>query len=265
MDLGLKGRGALVTGASSGLGAACALALAAEGAEVVINSRGQEKLEACAQKIQRMTGRAVSVVTGDLTRPDDVVRIHAESIQALPNGRIDILVSNTGGPAAGYFLDLPKEKWEESYNLILKSAIDLTRAVLPAMIERKWGRLIYITSIAVLQPIDDLLLSNTFRAGLTGFCKTISNTYAKHGITANTVCPGYTATERLMELSESRAKQQGIAPEDVLANFAKLSPSGRIGQPEELAALVAFLSSDRAAYLTGTAFPVDGGAHRGLL
>lgn len=265
MDLGLKGKGALVTGASSGLGAACALALAAEGAEVVINSRNQEKLEACARKIQKVTGRAVSVVAGDLTRQDDVARIYAESVQALPNARIDILVSNTGGPAAGYFLDLPEEKWEESYNLILKSAVDLTRAVLPAMIERKWGRLIYITSVAVLQPIDDLLLSNTFRAGLTGFCKTISNTYAKHGMTANTVCPGYTATERLKDLAASRARQQGVSPDEVLANFAKLTPLGRVGQPEELAALVAFLSSERAAYITGSSFAVDGGARKSLL
>ncbi len=265
MDLGLKGKGALVTGASSGLGAACALALAAEGAEVVINSRHREKLEACAQKIQGATGRMVSVVVGDLTDPGDVARIYAESIQALPNSRVDILVSNTGGPSAGLFLDLPKEKWEESYNLILKSAVDLTRAVLPAMIECQWGRLIYITSVAVLQPIDDLLLSNTFRAGLTGFCKTISNTYAKYGITANSVCPGYTATERLKDLSISRAKQQGISPEAVLANFAKLTPSGRVGQPEELAALVTFLASERAGYLNGHAFPVDGGSYRGLL
>ncbi|PWB72024.1 hypothetical protein C3F09_07165 [candidate division GN15 bacterium] len=264
MDLGLKGKGALVTGASSGLGAACALALAAEGAEVVINSRNREKLASCARKILDATGHKVKVVVGDLVNPHDVERIYAESVQALSQSRVDILVSNTGGPVAGYFLDLPADKWEESYHLILKSAVDLTRAVLPAMIEQKWGRLIYITSVAVLQPLDDLLLSNTFRAGLTGFCKTVSNTYARHGITANTVCPGYTATERLKELSASRAKQQGISPEEVLANFAKLTPAGRVGEPEELAALVAFLAGERAAYLTGTAFPVDGGAHKGL-
>jgi len=265
MELGLKGKGALVTGASSGLGAACALALAAEGADVVINSRNRDKLEACAQKIQSLTGHSVSIVAGDLTKPEDVTRIHSESVQALPNARIDILVSNTGGPAAGYFLDLPKEKWEESYNLILKSAVNLTRAVLTAMIEHRWGRLIYITSVAVLQPIDDLLLSNTFRAGLTGFCKTVSNTYAQHGITANTVCPGYTATERLTDLAASRAQKSGTTVDEILNGFAKLCPSGRIGRPEELAALVAFLSSERAGYITGSSIAVDGGAHRSLL
>jgi 3-oxoacyl-[acyl-carrier protein] reductase len=265
MDLGLKGKGALVTGASSGLGAACALALAAEGVNVVINSRNRDKLEACAQKIRSATGRPVSIVVGDLTKSDDVTRTYAESVQALPNARIDVLVSNTGGPAAGYFLELPKEKWEESYNLILKSAVDLTRAVLPAMIEHKWGRLIYITSVAAIQPVDDLVLSNTFRAGLTGFCKTVSNTYAQHGITANTVCPGYTATERLTELAAKRAERSGTTVDDVLSNFARLSPIGRIGRPEELAALVAFLSSERAAFITGSSIAVDGGAHRSLL
>lgn len=265
MDLKLRGKGALVTGASSGLGAACALALAAEGVHVVINSRNQEKLEACAEKILRETGKQVSIVVGDLTVAEDVARIHDETIQELPNPRIDILVSNTGGPSAGLFLDLPKEKWEEAYGLILRSAVDLTRAVLPSMIEQKWGRLIYITSVAVLQPVDDLLLSNTFRAGLTGFCKTISNCYAQHGITANTVCPGYTATERLTELAASRANKAGITVEEALANFAKLCPSGRIGRPEELAALVTFLSSEQAGYITGSSIAVDGGAHKSLL
>ena len=197
MELGLQGKGALVTGASSGLGAACALALAAEGADVVINSRNQAKLEVCGEKIFRATGKPVGIVVGDLTKPEETGRIHAEAIRLLPNARVDILVSNTGGPAAGLFLDLPQEKWEEAHGLILRSAVDLTRLVLRSMIQQKWGRLVYITSVSVFQPIDDLLLSNTFRAGLTGFCKTISNCYAQHGITANTVCPGYTATERL--------------------------------------------------------------------
>lgn len=265
MDLGLKGKGALVTGASSGLGAACALTLASEGADVVISSRNREKLYACSERIFNACGRRVGIAVGDLTQPTDVDRVYAEALPEIPSGRIDILVSNTGGPAAGLFLDMPKEKWEESYNLILKSAVDLTRAVLPGMIEQKWGRLVYITSVSVFQPIDDLLLSNVFRAGLTGFCKTISNTYAKHGVTANTVCPGYTATERLRDLSVSRAKQLGITPDEVLANFAKLAPAGRCGQPEELAALVAFLSSRQAAYISGSSIAVDGGAHKSLI
>lgn len=265
MDLGLRGKGALVTGASSGLGAACALALASEGADVVINSRNRERLYACSEMIFKACGKRVGITVGDLTQPSELSRVYSEALPAIPSGRIDILVSNTGGPAAGLFLDLPKEKWEESYNLILKSAVELTRAVLPGMIERKWGRLIYITSVAVFQPIDDLLFSNVFRAGLTGFCKTISNTYAKYGITANTVCPGNTATERLKELAVSRAEKLGMTEDEILANFAKLAPAGRIGQPEELAALVAFLAGEKAGYISGSSIAVDGGAHMGLI
>ncbi|MBU0984473.1 MAG: SDR family oxidoreductase, partial [candidate division Zixibacteria bacterium] len=149
--------------------------------------------------------------------------------------------------------------------LVLDSAIGLTRAVLPGMIERSWGRLIYITSIGVLQPVDTLILSNTYRAGVTGFCKTVSNNYAKYGITANCVCPGYTATERLQNLAGNLARDSGRTKDQVFADIAAQIPTGRVGQPEELAALIAFLAGERAAYITGTSVAVDGGAHRGLL
>jgi 3-oxoacyl-[acyl-carrier protein] reductase len=256
MDLGIKGKRALVTGASSGLGAAAAQALAAEGVEVVINSRSEERLKSAAKHIAESTGHSPRYVVGDLRVSSDIEKIVEKA------GPVDILVSNTGGPPAGLFLDLERAKWEQSAKLILDSAIGLTRAVLPGMVDRGWGRLIYITSVAVLQPVDDLILSNTYRTGLTGFCKTISNTYAKFGITANTICPGYTATERIQELARSRGAQTGRSADEVIAGLAASAPVGRLGRPNELAALVAFLASERAGYITGSSIAVDGGAHK---
>jgi 3-oxoacyl-[acyl-carrier protein] reductase len=265
MDLGLKGKRALVTGASAGLGAAAAMALAAEGVKIVINGRDQARLEAMAKKIEAATGVRPGLAVGDVSKSPDRVKVINAVKEQLPDGVIDILVSNTGGPPAGPFLDHSGETWREAGHLLLESAIGLTRAFLPGMIEQKRGRLIYITSVAVLQPIDDLILSNSFRAAVTGFSKTVSNTYAKHGITSNCVCPGYTATERLMSLAESRAKAGGITPQEALEGFVKAVPAGRLGQPDELASLITFLASERAAYITGCSIPVDGGVHRGLI
>lgn len=259
MELGLKGKRALVTGASSGLGAAVALALAAEGVELYINSRDEDRLKAAAGSIEEKTGTRPRVVVGDVSRGADIQQMDDEI------DRVDILVSNAGGPPPGLFTEISGERWQEAADLVLISAINLTRMVIDGMVRRKWGRLIYLTSIGVLQPIDDLILSNTYRAGVTGFCKTISNTYAKHGITANCVCPGYTATERLASLAASRAEQSGVPVQSIIEGFAAQAPAGRIGRPEELAALVTFLASERASYITGTSIPVDGGAVKGLI
>jgi 3-oxoacyl-[acyl-carrier protein] reductase len=265
VDLGLNGKGALVTGASSGLGFAAAETLAREGADVVINSRTLARLEDAARRIERSTGRKPGIAVGDLSEPATIRSVVETARKALPAGRVDILVSNTGGPKAGLFLEHAEEAWPETADALLHSAISLTRELLPAMTERGWGRLIYITSIAALQPVDDLILSNTYRAGLTGFCKTLSNTYAKYGVTANTVCPGYTATERLNELAASRAAKSGQSAEEVLKGLGSMCPVGRVGRPEELAALIAFLSSEHAAYITGASIPVDGGSRRSLI
>ena len=259
MELGLKGKKALVTGASSGLGKAAAATLVAEGALVTINSRDRNRLEKAAGEIESVTGVAPAIAVGDISKTEDVISV----VKA--TGQVDILVSNTGGPPPGPFLEHDEQQWRNSAELILYSAINLTRLVIEGMKERQWGRLIYMTSVAVLQPIDDLILSNTFRAGLTAFCKTISNTYAKYGITANTVCPGYTATERLWELAEKRAQQSGKTPQQVMEDFGKATPMGRVGKPEELAALIAFLAGDKAAYITGVSIPVDGGLVKALV
>ena len=259
MDLGLKGKRALVTGASAGLGKAAAMALADEGAIVTINSRDRDRLELAANEIDRHAGQKPTLAVGDLSVPGDVNKIIEIA------GHVDILVSNTGGPPPGDFLDHSPEEWDRAGELLLHSAINLTRAVIESMKEQHWGRLIYSTSVAVLQPIDNLILSNAFRAGLTGFCKTISNTYAKYGITANTVCPGYTATERLQNLAGKIAEDTGKTSEAVLQGFGDAAPAGRVGKPEELAALIVFLASDKAAYITGTSIPVDGGLNKSLI
>lgn len=259
MDLRLKDKNALVTGASAGLGAAAALQLVSEGVDVTINGRDQERLEEAARTIAKATGVEPRMSVGDVSKPEDVKRI----VKVV--GEIDILICNTGGPPSGQFLDLSADGWNQAHDLLLGSATNLTRAVLPSMIEKKWGRVIYITSVAVLQPIDNLVLSNSYRAAVTGLCKTLSNNYAKHGVTFNTVCPGYTATERLDSLADSIAANSGITRQDVFQQFADATPCSRLGQPDELAALITFLASERAAYITGASIPVDGGLHRGLL
>ena len=259
MDLGLKGRRALVTGASTGLGFAAALALANEGAELVINSSSSEKIEKAADTIEKACGKRPATVAADLSFSDDIKSILAAA------GKIDIFVSNGGGPTPGRLDDLNDEDWYAGGNAVLHSARMLTEGLIGSMKSNGWGRLIYITSVAVKQPVDDLLLSNVYRAGLTAFSKTISNTYAMHGITANTVCPGYTQTGRLVELAEKRAIDSGRTTEELLADFSTMIPAGRLGQPDELAALITFLASDKAAYITGTTIPVDGGAIKSLL
>ncbi len=259
MDLGLKGKRALVTGSSAGLGEAAALALAQEGVEVTINGRDRERLTKAGERIHQATGVKPKLAVGNVSVSADIQRIVEET------GDIDILVSNSGGPPPGEFVDHSGERWLEAADLVLFSAVNLTRAVIEGMQKRRWGRLIYITSVGVLQPIDNLILSNTFRAGVTAFCKTISNNYAQYGITANCVCPGYTATERLWDLAESVAKSTGKTSKEIMDGIAASIPAGRVGQPNELAALITFLASDKAAYITGASIPVDGGLVKALI
>ncbi|UCD18418.1 MAG: SDR family oxidoreductase [Candidatus Zixiibacteriota bacterium] len=263
MDLELNGKTALVTGASSGLGFAAAQVLAEEGATLAINSRSEKNLRIAAEKIEVAAGSRPLTVAGDLAASETADRIVAQVSARL--GTVDILVSNAGGPPAGTFLQHDKRIWRQAADLTLHSAIDLARAVIPAMQQKKWGRIVFITSVAVKQPVDNLIISNTLRAGLTGFAKSISNELASDGITINTVCPGYTMTERLKYLAQYLADQSGGTVEDVYRGWASEVPAGRLGRPEELAYLISFLASDRAAYITGTAIPVDGGHIKGLL
>lgn len=263
MDFGLKDRVAIVTGASGGLGKAVAMELAAEGVSVIVSSRNLDLLETAAREIRETTGSPAIAIPADVTKEADVSRLFLDVKQEL--GRIDILVANAGGPPAGYFTDFSTQDFRDAVELNLISTISMCREAVPHMRERGWGRIVAITSIAAKQPVENLILSNTARSGVLGFIKTLSQQVAADGITANTVCPGYHLTERLKSLADLMAKNEGTTVEEVYTRMAASTPAGRIGDPKEFAALVAFLCSERASYITGTAIQVDGGLYKGII
>ena len=263
MDLGLKGKVALVAAASRGLGRAIAFELAREGTKVVMCARGRETLEAACSDIAASTGADVHAVVADLSIREQIAAVAAEAMSTF--GQVDVLVTNAGGPPAGPFESHAWDIWERAVNLTLRSAVELTRAVLPGMRSRRWGRVINVTSIAVKQPVDNLILSNSVRSAVTGFARTLANEVAADGITVNCVLPGYTRTERVEELADSNAAKEGLTRGDVLARFEREIPMRRLGEPDELAALTAFLASERASYITGQSIVVDGGWIRSLL
>jgi 3-oxoacyl-[acyl-carrier protein] reductase len=263
MDLGLKGKVALVAAASRGLGRAVAEELAAEGAALVICSRQAETINQTANEITSATGAEILALECDVSQAGEVARLVQSGIERF--GRIDILVTNAGGPPAGQFESFTIEQWEAATRLTLFSAIELARQVLPGMKERRWGRILNITSIAVKQPVDNLILSNSLRAAVTGMARTLANEVAAFGVTVNNIMPGYTRTERLEELSRMMAEKEGITPAEFVARWEKEIPMRRLGEPREFAALVAFLVSERAGYITGTSIPVDGGWIKSLL
>jgi 3-oxoacyl-[acyl-carrier protein] reductase len=263
MDLGIKGKVALVAAASRGLGRAVAEELAAEGASLILCSRNQQSITETSEAIARATGATTLGVEADVSIRSDITRLIDSGLQRF--GRIDILVTNGGGPPAGRFEQLTPEQWEKSTRLTLFSAIELARHVLPGMKERRWGRILNITSIAVMQPVENLILSNSLRAGVTGFARTLANEVAAEGITVNNILPGYTRTERVEELAQMMAQKEGITAAEFKAKWEHEIPMRRLGEPREFAALAAFLVSERAAYITGTSIQVDGGWVRSLL
>ena len=263
MDLGIRGKVAVVCGASAGLGKATALSLAHEGAKVALCARHPGHLEAAAQQIGQATGAEVFFHPADVTDEKSIERFIAEAQRQL--GPVDILVNNAGGPPPGNFQDTPVEAWETAHRLTLASAVTFCRKVVPGMKERRWGRVVTITSLSVKQPLETLILSNTYRAGLTAFMKTLAGEVAAYGVTVNCVCPGFTATERLNELAADLAAKRGVTPAQVRQDWEKSIPAGRLGRPEEIADFIAFLASDRAGYLTGTSVLVDGGFVRALV
>jgi 3-oxoacyl-[acyl-carrier protein] reductase len=263
VDLGIRGRVALVAAASRGLGRAIAYELAREGATLVLCARGASTLEATRESIAASTGADVHSVVADVSDREQIGRVTSEAMTRF--GRVDILVTNAGGPPAGTFETHTWDTWERAVNLTLRSAVELTRAVLPGMRERKWGRIINVTSIAVKQPVDNLILSNAVRSAVTGFARTLANEVATDGITVNNILPGYTRTERVEELAQATAAKEGVDRRAILARFEGQIPMKRLGEPEEFAALAAFLASERASYITGQSIAVDGGWIKSLL
>ena len=254
MDFGLLNKGALVMASSKGLGKAVAAELAKEGCNVVICGRNDDTLKNTSDEITSESGRECYYVQGDITSQNDRKRILSYSKSKIKS--IDVLVTNSGGPKPGSFDDHDNEDWRDAYSLLVESTVSMIRGVLPDMKEQKWGRIITITSQAVKQPVEGLILSNSVRSAILGLVKTLSIELGKHNITVNNVLPGYTLTDRL----ETLIRQRGTSLENISVNV----PLKRVGLPNEFAAAVAFLASEKASYINGVSLPIDGGWIKGI-
>jgi 3-oxoacyl-[acyl-carrier protein] reductase len=263
MDLGIEGKIALVAASSQGLGRACAEALAAEGARVVVSGRDAEKLERVASEIRDEVSAEVHPVASDLGSAEGVEQLVAGAVEKW--GRVDILVHNSGGPPPGAFWDLADEDWRRAFELVNLSAIRLVRALAPGMRERGWGRIVGIQSSAVKQPVPHLDLSNGVRPGVPALFKALMPELAPDGVTINTVLPGVFRTARIEAALGARAEKANRSLEAEVGALAASIPAGRLGRSEELAALVAFLASERASYINGAVYQVDGGSIAGVL
>jgi 3-oxoacyl-[acyl-carrier protein] reductase len=262
MDFGLRNKVALVAAASQGLGKASAFALAQEGARLVICSRNEQSIRKTAEEIRSKTGATVLPVVADVSKGGDIEAFVQTAIKEF--GTVHVLVNNAGGPPTGHVMKVSDDEWAKGVQLTLMSVIRFIRAVLPKMEDQHWGRIISIVSIAAKQPIDELLISSTLRPGILGLTKVLSNQYAKDNITVNTICPGLILTKRQEELSVSRATDKNMRLEEYLSESAKTIPAGRLGRPEEIGNVVAFLASEQASYINGVNLLVDGGAARGI-
>lgn len=263
MDLELEDKTAVVMAASHGIGKAIAMRLAQEGANVVMCARGQEALMATADEISAATGRRVEWVQADIMKADDIELLVDATTSAF--GGIDILVTNVGGPKRGTFVTLEDSDWREAIDLVLMSVVRIIRAAVPHMQDSRCGRIVNIASISVKQPIEGLMLSNSIRSATVGMAKTLANELAPFNILVNNIAPGYTLTNRIYDLAIEEAKILGLSHEEVMQRYHQQIPLGRMGRPEEIADLVAFLSSARASYITGATIPVDGGYSQGML
>lgn len=263
MDLGIAGRVALVAASSKGLGREAARSLAREGTTVVLCARGEGPLRETAEAIRSETGAAVLDVVADLTKEEEIRRLVEQAAERY--GTVDIVVNNCGGPPAGSFLEHDLERWRQAVETNLMSAVTLTRMVVPLMIERHWGRIVNITSISVKQPLPGLILSNSVRAAVIGWAKTLAQELGPNNILVNSICQGYFLTDRLQELAEKKAAETDQPVDQILGRWSASVPLGRIGNPEEFGPLVAFLASERASYITGDSVAIDGGFCQSLL
>lgn len=262
MDTGLKGRVAIIAASSQGLGKATAYALAAEGTHLALCARNQQKLSEVAAHITAKYGVQVFTQGVDVTRPEAVHAFVAAVGEQF--GRIDICVTNAGGPPVKAFLELSADDWLKAFELNLLSTVTFCREVIPWMQKQHWGRIVTITSVAVRQPIPDLILSNSIRTGVVGLVKSLATIYGREGILVNNVAPGYTRTDRLKVLAASRSKAAGVTTEEIYERWAADTSTGKIAEPEDVADAIVWLASEQARSITGQTILVDNGSYKGL-
>ena len=262
MDLNLKDKNAIVCASSQGLGKAAAIDLAMEGVNLAICSRDQEKIDRAKEEILMKTDQRIKIFSLEvnLDSEEEINEFYKEVESNL--GSVDILVNNTGGPPPRTFEQISDEDWQNAFNSTMMSAVRLSRAVIPNMKKNNWGRIINISSVSVKTPVNGLFLSNSLRMGVLGWAKALADELAMYGVTVNTVCPGYTKTERVEAILDSQSSTSGKSKEDIEKAIADNIPMKRVGEPEDLAGLITFLASEKANYMTGLAVQVDGGSAR---
>ena len=262
MDLNLKNKNAIVCASSQGLGKAAAIDLALEGVNLAICSRDQDKIDKTKAEILKRTDNQIKVIAlkADLNSSEQIETLYDQALNSL--GSIDILVNNNGGPPPSTFDELTDDDWQNAFNSTMMSCLRLSRLVMPQMKDRGWGRIINISSVSVKTPVNGLFLSNSLRMGVLGWSKALADELAPFGITVNTVCPGYTRTERVEAILESQSNASGLKKEDIEKSIANNIPMKRVGEAEDLAGLITFLASEKANYMTGLAVQVDGGSAR---
>ncbi len=262
MNFNLQGKTAIIGGSSKGLGKACAIALALEGVNIVLCARNIAALRQAQQEIESLGVRTLTLAV-DMANGDDNARIVRETIARF--GRIDILVNNSGGPRPGTFRDITEEDLDEAYASVLKYTIRMIRLCLPFMEKNGWGRIVNITSVTVKEPAPNMVLSNIFRAAVASYAKSISKELISQGITINNVCPGYFKTDRVTQLMQVRAEEEGMTMTEYEQKAITAFPHKRYMDPQELGDLVCYLCSDQARSVNGTTIQIDGGTLNGLL